>query len=321
MKPVIAITMGDPAGIGPEVALKAIESERVRRAARPVIIGDLPLLRRLSEKLGLKSPPASNIINLSTLDLKKLGPGRPTIESSRAMVSYIQEAVRMAANFEADAMVTGPINKESARLAGFKFPGHTEFIARLTGARDFSMMLGGDIIKVVLVTIHEPIKKVPGLITPKNVLKTIKITDSSFKKFFGIKKPRIAVCGLNPHAGENGLFGDEEIKIIAPAVNRARSVGINAIGPLPPDTVFSRMKEGEFDCAVCMYHDQGLIPLKLMHFETAVNVTLGLPIIRTSVDHGTAYNIAWKGKASAESMIAAVEMAASMAGKRLGKIK
>src|SRR3990172_6173803 len=312
MKPVIAITMGDPAGIGPEVALKAIESERVRRAARPVIIGDLPLLRRLSEKLGLKSPPASNIINLSTLDLKKLGPGRPTIESSRAMVSYIQEAVRMAANFEADAMVTGPINKESARLAGFKFPGHTEFIARLTGARDFS---------IVLVTIHEPIKKVPGLITPKNVLKTIKITDSSFKKFFGIKKPRIAVCGLNPHAGENGLFGDEEIKIIAPAVNRARSVGINAIGPLPPDTVFSRMKEGEFDCAVCMYHDQGLIPLKLMHFEDAVNVTLGLPIIRTSVDHGTAYDIAWQGKASAESMIAAIEMAASMAGKRLGKIK
>ena len=321
MKPVIAITMGDPAGIGPEIALKAIESKRVNRAARPVILGDLALLRRLSEKLGLKSPPRSNVVNLSTLDLKKLGPGRPTIESSRAMVSYIEEAVRMAANFEADAMVTGPINKESARLAGFKFPGHTEFIARLTGAKDFSMMLGGDIIKVVLVTIHEPIKKVSGLITPKNVLKTIRITDSSFRKFFGIKKPRIAVCGLNPHAGENGLFGDEEIKIIAPAVNKARSIGINAIGPLPPDTVFFRMKEGEFDCAVCMYHDQGLIPLKLMHFENAVNVTLGLPIIRTSVDHGTAYDIAWKGKAGAESMIAAVEMAAKMAKKRLGKIK
>lgn len=321
MKPVIAITMGDPAGIGPEVALKALSSERVRRAARPVIIGDLALLRRLSEKLGLKSPPASNVINLSTLDLKKLGPGRPTIESSRAMVSYIQEAVKMAVNGYADAMVTGPINKESASLAGFKFPGHTEFIAHLTGVKDFSMMLGGDMIKVVLVTIHEPIKKVPGLITLKNVLKTIKITDSSFKKFFGIKKPCIAVCGLNPHAGEGGLFGDEEIKIIAPAVNKARSAGINAIGPLPPDTVFFRMRKGEFDCAVCMYHDQGLIPLKLMHFENAVNVTLGLPIIRTSVDHGTAYGMAWKGKASAESMIAAVEMAASMAGKRLGQTR
>lgn len=317
MKPVIAITMGDPAGIGPEVALKAFSSKRVKRAARPVILGDLALLTRLSEKLGLKFPPASNVINLSTLDLKKLGPGRPTIESSKAMVSYIEEAVYMAVNGYADAMVTGPINKESAKLAGFKFPGHTEFIAHLTGAKDFSMMLGGDIIKVVLVTIHEPIKKVPGLITLKNVLETIKITDSSFKKFFGLKKPRIAVCGLNPHAGEGGLFGNEEIKIIAPAVNEARSIGINAIGPLPPDTVFFRMKEGEFDCAVCMYHDQGLIPLKLMHFENAVNVTLGLPIIRTSVDHGTAYGMAWKGRASAESMIAAIEMAAKMAGKRL----
>ena len=317
MKPVIAITMGDPAGIGPEIALKSFSSKRVNRAARPVILGDLALLRRLSEKLGLKSPPRSNVINLSTLDLKKLGPGRPTIESSKAMVSYIKEAVRMAINFEADAMVTGPINKESAKLAGFKFPGHTEFIAHLTGAKDFSMMLGGDIIKVVLVTIHEPIKKVPSLITGKNVLKTIKITDSSFRKFFGLKKPRIAVCGLNPHAGEGGLFGKEEIKIIAPAVNEARSIGINAIGPLPPDTVFFRMREGEFDCAVCMYHDQGLIPLKLMHFENAVNVTLGLPIIRTSVDHGTAYGMAWKGKASAESMIAAIEMAAGMAKKRL----
>ncbi|MFZ3073309.1 MAG: 4-hydroxythreonine-4-phosphate dehydrogenase PdxA, partial [Thermodesulfobacteriota bacterium] len=292
-------------------------SERVKRTARPVIIGDLALLLRLSKKLGLKPPPRSKVINLSTLDLKKLGPGRPTIESSKAMISYIEEAVHMAVNFDADALVTGPINKESAKLAGFKFPGHTEFIAHLTGAKDFSMMLGGDIIKVVLVTIHEPIKKVSGLITIESVLKTIKITDSSFKKFFGLKKPRIAVCGLNPHAGEGGLFGDEEIKIILPAINKARSLGINAIGPLPPDTVFFRMREGEFDCAVCMYHDQGLIPLKLMHFENAVNVTLGLPIIRTSVDHGTAYDIAWKGKASAESMIAAIETAAKMAGKRL----
>jgi 4-hydroxythreonine-4-phosphate dehydrogenase len=181
-------------------------------------------------------------------------------------------------------------------------------------------MLGGGGrggLKVVLVTIHVPLRDVPGLVTKAAVLKTLRITDASFKRDFGIKRPRIAVAGLNPHAGEGGMFGDEEERIIAPAIKKARGEGIEAVGPLPPDTVFYRaVRKKEFDCVVCMYHDQGLGPLKLLHFEDGVNATLGLPIIRTSPDHGTAYDIAWKGKASPDSLVAAIRMAATMAKNR-----
>ncbi len=311
-KPVIAITMGDPVGVGPEIILKALADRRVRRMAVPVVIGDAGLLCFLAKKLKLKSLVDEDLKNLSNLDIKHLKPGRPVKESSEAMISYVEEAVRMALDGTADAIVTAPISKEAARLAGFKFPGHTEFIAHLTKTKDFRMMLGGADLKVILVTIHEPIRKVPGLITKESVFKTIKITDSSFKRF-GFKRPRIAVAGLNPHAGESGMFGDEEARVIAPAVEKAKRLGINAVGPLPPDTVFYRaVRKKEFDCVVCMYHDQGLGPLKLLHFEDGINSTLGLPIIRTSVDHGTAYDIAWKGIASPESLIAAIGMAVEM---------
>jgi 4-hydroxythreonine-4-phosphate dehydrogenase len=215
-------------------------------------------------------------------------------------------------------MVTGPICKESAAKAGFSFPGHTEFIAHLTGTKDFVMMLGGPDLKVALVTIHVPLKSVARLITRAAVGKTIKITNDAFKRYF-IKKPKIAVAGLNPHAGEGGLFGDEEIKAIEPAVKRARRLGMNVTGPIAADTVFYRAAvKKEFDCVIAMYHDQGLGPLKLAHFDDGVNVTLGLPIIRTSVDHGTAYDIAGTGAASAESMIAAIVTAAEMAKKNHG---
>ena len=317
MKPVIAITMGDPSGIGPEIALKALEDRSVYRISRPVLIGDGGLLRHLAKRLSLRLPPERAVRSISSIDLRRLGPGRPTLESSSAMISYVTEAVKMASSGRASAVVTGPIGKEAAKLSGFPFPGHTEYIAHLTKTKDFRMMLGGRDLKVILVTIHEPIRKVPGLITRERVFKTIKMTDESFRKYFGFKRPRIAVAGLNPHAGEGGMFGDEEGKAIRPAVERARRAGIDATGPLPPDTVFYRaVRMKEFDCVVCMYHDQGLGPLKLLHFEDGVNVTLGLPIIRTSVDHGTAYDIAWKGKASSESLLSAIETAVGMAGRK-----
>ncbi|MEK7679432.1 MAG: 4-hydroxythreonine-4-phosphate dehydrogenase PdxA, partial [Deltaproteobacteria bacterium] len=218
------------------------------------------------------------------------------------------------------AVVTAPISKEAAKKAGFKFPGHTEFIAHLTGAKDYRMMLGGKDLKVILVTIHEPIKKVPSLITKDAVFKTIRLTHDFFKKGYGIACPRLAVCGLNPHAGEAGMFGSEEKKFIEPAVKKAKRQGIDVTGPLPADTVFYRaVKKREFDCVVCMYHDQGLGPLKLLHFEDGINATLGLPFIRTSVDHGTAYDIAWKGTASHESMVSAILEACRMARNALGK--
>jgi len=316
-KPIIAITMGDPVGVGPEIILKALRDKRVRKIASPVVFGDAGVLNHIAGKLGLKPLSEDEVINVSALDLNTLKPGKPTRDSGLAMISYIEGAVRMASNWGADAIVTAPISKEAAKKAGFKFPGHTEFIAHLTNTKDFAMMLGGVDLKVILVTIHEAIRDVPRLVTRQAVLKTLKITDASFKKFFGLKRPRIAVAGLNPHAGEGGMFGDEEKKTIVPAIKKARALGINAIGPLPPDTVFYRaVKKKEFDCVVCMYHDQGLGPLKLLHFEDGINATLGLPIIRTSVDHGTAYDIAWKGVASPESLVSAIEIAADMANKR-----
>ena len=316
MKPIVAITMGDPVGVGPEVVLRALASRKVRSVARPIVIGDPGLLKRLAKKLSLRTPRPAEVVEVIGLSgLKGLKAGSPTPKSAAAMVSYIKVAALMAMRTEADAVATAPINKASAKLAGFKSPGHTEFLARLTGTKDFVMMLGGPRLKVALVTIHEPLKKVPRLITEARVLKTIRITDNSLKRFFRLKRPRIAVCGLNPHAGEGGLMGDEDSQLIAPAIKKAKRAGIDAVGPLAPDTVFHRaVTLGDFDCVVAMYHDQGLIPLKLLHFECGVNTTLGLPIIRTSPDHGTAYDIAWKGRASAESMIAATVQAAEMAG-------
>jgi 4-hydroxythreonine-4-phosphate dehydrogenase len=317
IKPIVAVTMGDPVGVGPEIVLRALEDRSVRRACAPVVIGDEGLLNRLAKRLGTRPLGKGAVIDASRLKLTGLKPGVPTRASSGAMIGYIERAVAMTLAREADAIATAPISKEAAKKAGFRFPGHTEFLAHLTGAKDFRMMLGGKALKVVLVTIHEPIRKVPRLITTERVHKTIKITDDSFKRYFGLKRPRIAVAGLNPHAGEGGIFGDEEKRLIAPAVRKARRIGIDATGPLPPDTVFYRaVRKEEFDCVVCMYHDQGLGPVKLLHFEDGINVTLGLPIIRTSVDHGTAYDIAWKGTAGHGSMVNAIVTAAEMAKRK-----
>lgn len=317
MKPVIAVTMGDPAGVGPEILIKALNDARVKKAASVIAVGDMGVLKEAAKRLRLKGPQDEQVISVTNLDMKKLKTGKPSKLSGEASIAFIEEALYMTAIGDADAFVTCPISKEAVKKAGFGFPGHTEFIAHLTGTEEFVMMLGGRDLKVVLVTIHEPLRKVAGLVTTESVLKTITITDKAFKADFGIKKPRIAVCGLNPHAGEAGMFGDEDKKIVEPAVKRARRAGIDAVGPLPPDTVFYRAaRKKEFDCVVAMYHDQGLGPLKLLHFDDGVNATLGLPVIRTSVDHGTAFDIAWQGKASHESLVAAIEMAAQMAARR-----
>lgn len=312
--------MGDPAGVGPEIILKALGDPAVRRLCAPVVVGDRGLLDMLAERLGLKPLPVGVVKDASALDLERLKPGVAAVGCGRAMIGYIEEAVRMARSGEADAVVTAPITKEAARLAGFKYPGHTEFIAHLTGAKDFLMMLGGAgrrDLKVVLVTIHVPLSAVPSLVTKAAVLRALRIANAAFIRDLSIKRPRFAVAGLNPHAGEAGMFGTEDARVIAPAVKKARSEGIDATGPLPPDTVFYRaVRKNEFDCVVCMYHDQGLGPLKLLHFEDGVNATLGLPIVRTSPDHGTAYDIAWKGVASPASLVAAMRMATQMARNR-----
>jgi 4-hydroxythreonine-4-phosphate dehydrogenase len=327
MLPLIGITMGDPTGIGPEVVVKALSSASLYRICRPVVLGDAAILER--EKQLLKSGITINIINkiaeaafsYGTLDLialSALNPqtalfGHPTQETGRAMGNYIVRAVNMALAGELHAIVTGPINKKSLQAAGYPFPGHTEMLAHLTHTRDVVMMLAGEKLRVVLVTIHCALNQVPLLLTVDNILKTILVTAAGLQGYFALPTPRIAVASLNPHAGEDGLFGVEEQEIIRPAIHRAQQQGVNATGPYAADTLFHQAAGGAFDAVVCMYHDQGLIPLKLLHFADGVNITLGLPIIRTSVDHGTAYDIAGKGIADPASLIGAITTAARMA--------
>ena len=330
--PLIGITMGDPTGIGPEVVIKALSSHPVFKRCRPFVFGDAAILDR--EKLLLKSGIIFNIIDeinqaafscgtidvlsLSNLDPNTVAHGHPDKKTGTAMGRYIERAVSMALAGELDGIVTGPINKKSLQEGGYPYPGHTEMLAHLTNSRDVVMMLTGEKLRVVLVTIHCAFNQVPRLITTGRILKTILITAAGLQSYFSIPAPRIAVAALNPHAGEEGLFGAEEQEIIMPAIHQAQKQGVNATGPYPPDTLFYHAAHGKFDAVVCMYHDQGLIPLKLLHFSDGVNITLGLPIIRTSVDHGTAYDIAGRGVADPSSLISAITMAASMAqAKRL----
>jgi 4-hydroxythreonine-4-phosphate dehydrogenase len=306
----IAITIGDPAGIGPEIVFKAIMSHEIAGLCEPIVIGDIAVVEEAVEKLNIPVDLNSlKIINTGEIKDRNFQRCKPAAEGGRACVSYIKKAVEPALNKEVDAIVTAPISKESLKMAGFKWPGHTEMLAELTSTQDYAMMFYSDKLKVILVTIHTALKNVPDLIKKEKVLKTITLAKKSCD-MMGIENPKIAVAGLNPHAGEAGIFGDEEIKEIIPAVNEARASGISASGPYPADTLFYKAYNGEFDIIVCMYHDQGLIPLKMIAFDKAVNVTIGLPIIRTSPDHGTAYDIAWKGIANPSSMIEAIKLAA-----------
>lgn len=327
-KPIIAITTGDPCGIGPEIIVRSLMSSEICDCCTPVVFGDRKVMERAIELVGSghqllvpaddelpESVPARSIClrELSFLAEADMVYGSPTAGSGDAVYRYITAAAAFCMNARVAAMATAPINKAAMNLAGHNYPGHTELLAELTGSKEFVMMLAGERLRVTLVTIHEAIAAVPGLITFERVLRTIVTTHADVGRYF-CKQPRIAVLSLNPHAGEGGMFGDHEAAIIAPAIQAAREKGIDASGPHSADTLFHFAANGAYDAVVCMYHDQGLIPLKLLHFDDGVNITLGIPIIRTSVDHGTAYDLAGKGMANAESMKAAIMTAAKMAG-------
>jgi len=328
-KPVIALTMGDPGGIGPEIVLKALNSTEVSDICRAVVVGDLGVLDEAKRALPISThiplvpvedPGADTgggvpVIDLVNVRRTEITRGKPGAYAGQAVIGYIEKAVSLALAGSVDAVVTAPISKESLRLAGSLHPGHTEMLAELTRTKDFGMMLLGGGLRVILVTIHCALKDVPGKITKESVLRTIRLARAACTDL-GLSRPRIAVAALNPHAGEGGIFGSEEAEHILPACDDARALGINVTGPLPPDTVYYRARKGEFDIVVSMYHDQGLIPLKLLAFDTGVNVTVGLPIVRTSVDHGTAFDIAGKGIADPSSLIEAIHLAAQIAKRR-----
>jgi 4-hydroxythreonine-4-phosphate dehydrogenase len=327
-KPLIAITMGDPCGVGPEIIVKALQSPETTGICVPFVIGDrLAMERAISvcdsplkiheiaqpEEALMLPEGTIPLLALSHLSEDDLAYGKPTAAAGHSVYRYICTAARLCLDGRVAAMATAPICKEAMHRAGHHYPGHTELLAELCGTSDFVMMLAGDVLRVALVTIHEALKAVPGLISRERVLTTIRVTENGVRRLTGIERPRLAVLALNPHCGEGGMFGSEEQTIIGPAVMAAQAEGIDAVGPLSADTLFYFAQRGEYDGVVAMYHDQGLIPLKMLHFDDGVNITLGLPIIRTSVDHGTAYNLAGTGTASERSMLAAIRMATRMA--------
>lgn len=329
-KPIIAITMGDPAGIGPEVILKALADPMIKKVARPLILGDWGVLQRAQAgkknypKLirwqngqqllpMLNHPRAFVVCPLSALSARDSRPGVPSRAAGHGAFSYIRVAAKLALSQVADAIATAPISKSILIDAGYNYPGHTELLAELSRTRECRMMLIGAKLRVVPVTGHIPFTKVARSLTRENIETTLKLTHRSLRHFFGIAQPRIAVAALNPHGGEEGIFGDEEIEVIAPAVKSARKKRLAVYGPFPADSLFYHAARGDYDAVVCMYHDQGLIPLKLHHFFGGVALTLGPPFIRTSVDHGTAYDIAGTGKADETSMKEAILLAARLA--------
>ena len=329
-RPLLALTMGDPVGVGPEIMVLALADPAVYQACRPLVLGDHTALERACQELtpgltvntvddssqGLYQSGAIDLLPLSHLSPADLNHSHPSAAGGRAMVLYILKAIEMSLKKEAAGMVTGPISKVALNLAGYRYPGHTELLAERTGAAEVAMMLAGGNFRVVLATIHGALSEVPERLTLDGLFRLFKLTCRALEHDFGIPQPRLGVAALNPHASEGGLFGDEEKEVIIPAVLEARGQGLPVSGPFPADTLFWRHAQGEFDAICAMYHDQGLIPLKLLHFMDAVNVTLGLPIIRTSVDHGTAYDLAGTGQAHPGSLKAAIFMAAELAQRR-----
>jgi 4-hydroxythreonine-4-phosphate dehydrogenase len=327
--PRITITMGDPAGIGSEVILKTLLRDDVYQVCSPIVLGDINVLRMVSKRIeplsfhiiktpseATGSPGLVDVISVSNLKRGSFIPGRPTVHGGKAMVDYIKKAVDFNKAGQVSAMVTCPISKEIMHKAGYRFDGHTELLAKLTNTKDYGMMLAGERLRVSLATIHCALREVPQRLNKGLILKTIRLTYRALEEDFAIKRPHVAVAGLNPHAGEAGLFGLEDKEIIQPAVDEAKNDGLLVDGPFPADTIFYHAINGKFDAVVAMYHDQGLIPVKLLNFSDSVNITLGLPIVRTSVDHGTAYDIAGKGVADPSSLIAAIRMAVKIASAR-----
>ena len=311
----IAISLGDPCGIGPEVVVRAL-------AARPgidaVVYGDAGVLARAASIAGVAAPAAERVRGVTNLAPGDVPPGKPNDESGRAQLAYLAAATEAALAGEAGALVTAPISKQWIARAGFAFPGHTEYLASRAGVREFAMMLAGPRLRVTVATTHVALRDVARLLTVDGIASAIWLTADALARRFGVAAPRIAVAGLNPHAGEAGRFGDEEDRLVRPAVEAARArttaaaLPAEITGPHVPDVVFRDAADGRFDAVVALYHDQGLIPLKLLHFDDAVNVTLGLPFVRTSPDHGTAYDIAGTGRARPESFLAAIDLAARL---------
>jgi len=332
-RPILALTMGDPVGVGPEIIVKVLADAHIYQVCRPLVLGDLPALERArlaldpAMKIRLADRPGAGRYQSGSMDLmalSQLAPpdleyGRPTRASGAAMVQYILTAIDLALMQKVAGVVTGPISKISMNLSGYAYPGHTELLAEKTGAPEVAMMLAGGDFRVVLATIHCPLAEVPRRLTQEGLVRLFHLTARTLDLDFGLGGVPLGVAALNPHASEGGMFGHEEEEIIIPAVKEAQAASLPVEGPFPADTLFWRHRQGEFAAIICMYHDQGLIPLKLLHFMDGVNVTLGLPIIRTSVDHGTAYDLAGTGAAAPDSLKAALMMAAMMARRRAAR--
>jgi 4-phospho-D-threonate 3-dehydrogenase / 4-phospho-D-erythronate 3-dehydrogenase len=332
--PILGLTMGDPAGIGPEICLRALRETSVRERCTPVLFGDPAVLKRVAQSAGIANADCRVaaisdldeffeiseplILDCGAIDAAKIIPGTVSAPCGKAGYSYIEHAIRAALAGKIDGVVTAPIHKESLNLSGVKFPGHTEIFTALTGAKRSCMMLYSDKLTVSMATTHIGYHEVPGKLSADRVLNVIELTAQAMRQLLG-REPLLGVCGLNPHAGEHGLFGNhEEEDFVVPAVKSARERGVRIEGPLVPDAAFTTGQRRKFDAIVTLYHDQGHIPFKMLAFDTGVNITLGLPIIRTSVDHGTAFDIAWQGKAQATSLFSAIEVAAELAA---GKLK
>ncbi len=323
MLPRIAVTMGDPAGIGPEICLQLLANERIQEDCIPIVIGDAEVLEAAADATGLTpcnrvfenlaTAREPGVLDLPTINADEFSPGTVSAATGEAAYKFIAAAIAAALGDDVQAVTTGPINKEALAEASIRFPGHTEILADKTGAKSVCMMQYSEEITCTFVTVHVGYADVPRHLNTDRILEVIELTANALQ---GIRKrdPKLLVCGLNPHAGEHGLFGNrEEETIIAPAVARAAEKGIQVEGPVSPDSAFTPERRNHFDAVVCMYHDQGHIPVKALAFDNAVNTTLGLPIIRTSVNHGTALDIAWQGKANPNSLFEAVRLAAKLA--------
>jgi 4-hydroxythreonine-4-phosphate dehydrogenase len=323
--PVVAVTMGDPAGIGPEIVAKTFAEENLHDKNKALVVGDVGMLKKAIRLLELPlraseiSHPGEALFERGSVDVLQVGElpenlpfGELDARAGAAAFGYIRRATELALESSVGAVATAPLNKEAMHLGGYKYPGHTEILAELTATRDFAMMLVARELRVIHVSTHVSLQEAIDRVSKERVLTVIHLARDALSKI-GVNEPRIAVAGLNPHAGEHGLFGNEDAERIAPAIAEAVEEGIDVSGPHPPDTVFARARKGEFDMVVVQYHDQGHIPIKLMGFEDGVNVTVGLPFFRTSVDHGTAFDIAGTGKADHSSMRAALDLARELA--------
>lgn len=327
-KPRIAITMGDPAGVGPEVCLRALAEPALRELCVPIVFGDACVMRRVAKVVGLPCEAAvlnvadwpakaaqldaPAILDLQRIDADSIVPAQISAACGDAAFQYVIRAINAGLAGEVAAVTTGPLNKEAMHAAGHHYPGHTEIFAERMQAERSCMMQTSPEVTCTFVTVHCGYAEVPGLLTVERIVDVIELTAAAMRRLRE-REPKLLVCGLNPHAGENGLFGNrEEERIITPAIEIGRGRGIDLTGPVPPDTAFLPARRREYDAIVCMYHDQGHIPLKALAFDSAVNTTLGLPVLRTSVDHGTAFDIAWQSQANAGSLLAAIKLAARL---------